>query len=64
MALHKFRVGQTVHLSASHFGQRAGGLCTILQQLPEERGELHYRIRLTGEPHERVVPETELSQTS
>ena len=64
MEAHKFRVGQTAHLSASHFGQRAGGPCTILRQLPEERGELQYRVKLTGEPNERVVPESELSKAA
>ena len=62
--MYKFVVGQTARLSASHFGQRAGGLCTILRQLPEERGERQYRVQLSGEPHERVVPESELSKAA
>lgn len=64
MDLHKFRVGQTVHLGASHLGQIRGGPCTVTRQLPEHDGERQYRVKLTDEPHERVVLESELSKAA
>lgn len=64
MDVHKFQVGQTVQLSASHFGRLSGGLCTVTRQLPEHDGEPQYRVKFENELHERVVPESELSQAA
>lgn len=64
MDLHKFLVGQTVHLEASRLGQILGGLCTVTRQLPEHDGELEYRVKLTSELYERVVRESELSKAA
>jgi len=64
MDLYKFRIGQTVHLQASHLGQILGGLCTVTGQLPEHDSEREYRVKLTSEPHERVVQESQLSKPS
>lgn len=61
--MYKFLVGQTVQLDASYLGRILGGLCTVTRQLPEHDGELEYRVKLTSEPHERVVRESELSKT-
>jgi hypothetical protein len=64
MDLHKFRVGETVHLQPSHLGQILGGPCTVTGRLPEYGGEFEYRIKLTSESHERVVRESQLSEAA
>ena len=58
-----FRTGQTVRLMRG-FPRRsaAEGEYKIVCQLPDEGGELQYRVKSAREPHERVVKESELTK--
>jgi hypothetical protein len=59
----QFHIGQTVYLRPSAFARNAAaGIYEIRAVLPEEEGRHRYRIRSLIEPHERVVPEDELSE--
>ena len=59
----QFHIGQTVYLRPSAFGRNAAaGIYEIRAVLPEEEGRHRYRIKSLIEPHERVVPEGELSE--
>ena len=61
MPAHKFQVGEIVHLSPAR--NVPGGPYEVIRQLPERGGELEYRIKNMSEPHERVVPESELRKS-
>jgi hypothetical protein len=62
MATHKFRLGQSVSLQATIFNRdAASGAYKVTKQLPERGGEFEYQIKRPGEPHERVVRESDLS---
>ena len=58
-----FRPGQTVRLSRG-FPHRsaAEGDYKIVRELPDDGGELQYRVKSVREPHERVVKESELTK--
>jgi hypothetical protein len=59
---HKFRLGQSVRLSPTLFNRDAArGSYAVTRQLPERDGQLEYQIKSLGEPHERVVKESDLS---
>ena len=60
MARHKFRIGQLVQLAPAVARNVRGGTYEVTKQLPENHGELEYRIKNSNEPHERVVRESEL----
>jgi len=63
MTPYQFHIGQTVYLRRSAFPSNAvAGLYEIRAVLPEEDGQRRYRIKSLIEPHERVVPEQELSE--
>jgi hypothetical protein len=63
MTPHQFHIGQTVYLRPSAFTRTAAaGIYEIRAVLPEEDGRRRYRIKSLIEPHERVVPEHELSE--
>lgn len=57
---HKFKVGQSVHLSASGFNRHASGIYKVVAHLPEERGDAQYRIQNTVGTQQRVVWESQL----
>jgi hypothetical protein len=59
MPTYKFQIGQTVFLRPSL--SILGGAYIITKKLPERDGELEYRVKSANEPHERVVPESQLS---
>ena len=63
MATHKFHIGQIVQLKPSVSRNVRGGTFKITKRLPEGGGEPEYRIKSTNEPHERVVRESELTQS-
>jgi hypothetical protein len=47
--------------AACAYGATANdGYYEIVRQLPDERGELQYRIKSVREPHDRVVKESDL----
>jgi hypothetical protein len=58
---HRFRIGRSVFLQATLFNRDAArGAYEVIAQLPEKDGQFEYRIKSRGEPHERVVKESDL----
>jgi hypothetical protein len=63
MSTHKFKVGISVFLQRTTFNREAlAGAYQVTKQLPERDGEFEYHIKHAGEPHTRVVRESELSK--
>ncbi|MEM9360469.1 MAG: hypothetical protein AAGB04_30190 [Pseudomonadota bacterium] len=63
MALHKFKVGQSLVFSPRRIGNRDGNhACKVVQLMPVEDGEYQYRIKCTYENSERIVKESQLVQ--
>ena len=60
MAAHKFKVGQLVTLRSKRHGVFAGQF-EIVKLLPSADRDFQYRIKSTGDGHERVAFESELS---
>jgi hypothetical protein len=59
--MHKFMPGHTVQFrpaARDHYATR--GMYLVIKKLPERDGELEYRIKSLGEPHERIARESEL----
>lgn len=63
MAVHKYRVGQSLTFSPGRVGMReASRICKVVRLLPiDGSGEPQYRIKCTTEAVERVTKETTLS---
>jgi|ERR1700716_3723406 hypothetical protein len=61
-AVHKFRIGQTVHYQPATRSQGAPhDTFRIIARLPQNAaGKFEYRIKHLSEPHERIVKESEL----
>ena len=59
---HKFHIGQIVEFRPKKGSpiSAARGAYEILKQLPEQDGELQYRIKSAREEHERIALESEL----
>jgi hypothetical protein len=59
---HKFHVGQIVsYRPASRGADAPRGAYTVTRQLPQgDDGQFEYRIRHSGEEHERIAKESEL----
>jgi hypothetical protein len=63
MSNHKFKLGLTVFLERTTLNRdAASGAYEVTRQLPERNGEFEYQIKSSGEPHARVVRESELSR--
>ena len=61
MAQHKFKIGQTVHLVPNRLERQVPpGTYTVQRLLPVEGRELLYRVKHSGDGHERVVNEAQL----
>ncbi|HEY7580620.1 MAG TPA: hypothetical protein VH855_23770 [Acetobacteraceae bacterium] len=61
MAHHKFKVGQKVNLIPNRLERHVpAGAYTVQRLLPVEGRELFYRVKHTGDGHERVVSEAQL----
>ena len=60
--MHKFKVGQSVRLSATSIDRGVAGIYKVMAQLPEERGEHQYRVQSTTSPQQRVVIESRLTR--
>jgi hypothetical protein len=58
---HRFRIGQLVRFTPGMHERSYGGTYRIVARLPEERGEMQYRIKNTKDEHERVVREAQIS---
>ena len=61
MTAHRFRVGETVELidGRRYLAPTMGGY-EIIRYMPDTDGEPNYRVKSRGEPHERVVKESQL----
>ena len=61
MAMHKFKIGQIVDFSParSHIAASLKGY-KVLRQMPQDSGELQYRIKSESEIFERTARESEL----
>jgi hypothetical protein len=60
---HRFAVGATVRLNRiGSFGNAVSGAYKILAKLPEQDGELQYRIKSEHEPYQRIVKEYQLER--
>jgi hypothetical protein len=57
---HQFQSGQLVRICRSIRYAAPEGDYEIVRQLPDEGGELRYRVKSAREPHERVVKESDL----
>jgi hypothetical protein len=58
---HRFRVGESVHLTAGVFVRGgANGIYKVTQLLPSDGDEQQYRIKSANEPHERVAKQSQL----
>jgi hypothetical protein len=61
-AAHRFKLGRSVYLQSTVSNRDAArGAYEVTAQLPERDGQFEYRIKSRGEPHERVVKESDLS---
>ena len=60
---HRFNIGQSVNYASGPFGVASGsGIYKITQLLPPEGDDFQYKIKSAGEPHERVVKESQLDR--
>ena len=64
MSPHRFTVGQTVYLRPARYDRTAtpAGSYRITRLLPEESGDLQYRIKSVRDSHERVAKESQLDR--
>jgi hypothetical protein len=62
---HRYRVGQTVRFvkaaSGTGIGGTPDGSFEVVRLLPEYLGTYQYRVKSTGDGHERVVGEGEIA---
>lgn len=60
---HRFRSGQAVRLNRRYpYRSAADVVYRVVRQLPDNGGDLQYRIKSASEPHERVVTESDLQR--
>lgn len=58
---HRFAIGAMVRLNKiGPFGNAIPGAYKVLARLPEQDGDLQYRIKSEGEPYQRIVKEYQL----
>lgn len=57
---HRFHAGQTVRLVRSSLRSAADGEFKVVRPLPDDGGEMQYRIKSARELHDRVVKESDL----
>jgi hypothetical protein len=65
MAVHKFKIGQTVYFRPQKSiapVDAPPGRYQITRRLPERHGEFEYAIRSDHENHDRVARESELTR--
>lgn len=63
MALHRFKMGQSVNFAPNPRDfPSSGRRYEIVRQLPLEGREPQYRIKSKEEPYERIAKESELSR--
>ena len=62
MAMHKFRIGQTVFLQPTVLNGLVRHAYAVTRRLPAQKdGQYEYRIKSSSEPFERVAKESDLS---
>jgi len=62
---HKFRVGESVHLTAGIYVRGgATSVYKVTQLLPSDGDEQQYRIKSESEPHERVAKQSQLERAA
>ena len=61
MPTHKFRVGQSVRLSAPTINRGVAGIYKVVALLPEERGDCQYRLQSPERSQQRIAWESQLS---
>jgi hypothetical protein len=64
MATHKFKVGESVRLSAPAINRGVAGIYRVVALLPEERGDNQYRLENSGRSQHRIARESQLSATA
>ncbi|MBZ8133836.1 hypothetical protein [Afifella sp. IM 167] len=62
MALHAYKVGQSIRVTGSSRQPGAAGLYNILALLPETYGDYQYRVQSTDGPQQRVIRESEIAE--
>lgn len=63
MALHKFKIGQSVNFAPGRRSMIASSReYKVVRLLPAENGQLQYRIKGIAETFERIATEAELSR--
>ena len=64
--MHKFKVGQTVRFVPNtwHARNSVPGSYEVRKQLPERNGEFEYHVKSSGESHERVATESQISRAA
>ncbi|HVI30160.1 hypothetical protein [Hansschlegelia sp.] len=62
MAVHRFKVGQTVALSAGFGTRRVVAKITRLMPSGREEGDPQYRVKDASENHERVAAESGMTK--
>lgn len=64
LALHRFRVGESVHFMSGSAGKGGtSGVFEVVRILPSDGDEQQYRIKSVTEPHERVAKQSQLERT-
>ena len=59
--MHKFKVGEFVRFDTSwRYSNVASGPYVVTKPLPEQNGELAYRLKSCHESHERTAKEKDL----
>ncbi len=61
MAIHKFKVGQSVELRARMGNWLPAGPFSVVRPLPSDGRENQYRLKSEKDGHERVAAESDLS---
>jgi hypothetical protein len=60
----RFGIGQRVHLSLGIIHPGKTVTCHILERLPFEEGNFHYRVKSADEEHDRRASESDLTLLS
>jgi hypothetical protein len=63
MTTYRFQIGQIVFLKPSLSQNVTGGAYIVTKKLPERHGEFEYRVKSAHEAYERVVRESELTDS-
>ncbi len=63
MAIHKYKIGQTVILTPNRQdGDAPSGSYVVQRLLPIEGSQVPYRVRNSRDGHERIIRESQMRQ--